>query len=329
VIGTIGVVAVVLGAMSLAESFLPAGHPVVAWMSHAYGGEGYAGTDLAATGINHKEVMLVVHRASAVFMTPPSLSFAAIFFLILAGLAPTGRSGVWRGVVIVAALACGFASRSKSFALGVPMLVVLNAFRSGGHRGRLFLTLIAAGAAIAIAVDLTSDQPEGPLALVVGADDPLDALTSGRFTHDESILAESGAVLADSPILGYGISQHEGRRYSDSGINRLVLHAGLLGLLAVALGIVAQLSWLVARRSESGWRDVGMQTLLMGLAFFFAGAMFQMPRINDLFFTILGLGIASLRLEARVETSLATDRRLAGPRALRTDPVAGPALVPR
>jgi hypothetical protein len=225
--------------------------------------------------------------------------------------------GYWRWPMFVAAVISGFLSNSKTFILGVPALAVMVVpAMTGWRKWTVFLGAMALF--VGGLIDPPEDMPINPAAKVDEAEDPLDALTTGRFRKDGSILEVSSAVLDSAPILGYGFGRNPELFYADSAINRYVIYSGLLGVFIAAWGFIRQTQVLYRSRHETAWAGIGWRAVVIMALSFAAGTFMQAPRINDLFSVLLGLSISN---------SLAARRAVAQPSAPRNS-VLSPATAP-
>lgn len=281
-------------------------------LTSAYGGAAYQEGIWAAMGANHRALMLLTQRASAVFVTAPALAMAAVLLLNLAlvpglGLTPRARRGL-----MIAAVVMGILSNSKSFILGAPIAVALNL--TAARLGKLVPALAAAsvlGVGLAFfaygrVVAETGIEPSIGLELLGS----LYRLTGGRFGAEGwSVLDVTGTVLNESPVVGYGLGYNPALVYSDSGLNRILLHGGLVTAFIVGSGIVLQWVWFRQHRGLTPWSTLGGNTLVLSLAFFAAGAVFMMPRLNDIVFVLIGTGIAVTRAAARDRRRTTVDGR--------------------
>jgi len=241
--------------------------------------------------------MSMTGRATAVFPTAPALGMVSVLVLLVSSMPRVGISSRARLAGAASALVAGLLCNSKSFLLGVPVAIALGAL-SAGSLGS-YVLLAASGLATAVALAMGGGQDslvQDPLGIATGAATSLTRLTGGRLNAEGWGIYEAfRKVIDDSPVLGYGIGIRPDLFYSDSGLNRLVLHAGLLGLLVVVVGIAMQMAWFWQRRGVHAWARLGLATLTASLTLFMAAAVFVMPRVNDVLFTLLGTAIAVTR----------------------------------
>ena len=308
------IVAIILGStvllaiMGLAERLVPDSSIVNDVLVPRYGGPVQEGTIYALLGRNHKAMLLEEGRATAVFVTAPALAMTAVFVLptiIKAAVRPA-----WvRWVLLAFAIVAGLMSNSKSFLFGVPVLLLAWSAVEGKW-GRAIALGSAVTAVVVVAVFvLNRYQPQNsfdPFARLEEAsqtDGTLYVATGGRVGDDaESIFRPTEVVLTRSPAIGFGVGMLRGVDYADSALNRLLLHGGVIGCLAFLGGLWLQLRWFYERRTS--WSALhGLLSLLMVVAFFTAGAVFMMPRVNDLAFTLIGSCIAASPVRARMRSA--------------------------
>jgi hypothetical protein len=211
---------VILLAMALVDR-LAADSAIGQWLSFAYGGPAYPNLR-----VNHKQLMNIAGRASASFVTAPSLGMASVM-LMLVGLLGGRSIPVLRWLMIACAAAAGLLSNSKSFVLGVPLMLIL----LSGRQLLRWTAIAVVGVLWTVVIIVANQLPMSvnPLTDVVSMSDPLWLLTSGRFSDDGSILWVSERVLEDAPFTGYGLGVRSDLYYADSAINRYMLYAGAPG----------------------------------------------------------------------------------------------------
>lgn len=290
--------AVTLATMATIERVLPPNAPIVREFVVRYGGIIYDTGVYAAMRVNHKELMNLVGRASATFVTPPALSFAAIFFLIVSAERGTGLSTFARVVLAAAGLVSGVASNSKSFVLGLPILLFMQAQRLERRRaGWVVIAVVLAAVVVGVASSL--DLNTNPLSHVADADDKLEALTAGRYGQSGSLLAIALEVLEISPIAGFGIVNPVGRTFGlgtgDIALNKFIIFGGGIGVMIAAIGILTQIGVFRSAPKANPWRTIGLRTMIMSLAFSVGAAIFHMPRVVDIMMTLIGVSAAMVR----------------------------------
>jgi hypothetical protein len=295
---TIVAIAIALAVLGLLDRILPRTSPFLEMMIDRYGGPKRPLRPYGDWVTNHKELMTQAHRATAVFVTAPSLGMVMVFFLVLVITPEIGFSRTDRVLLMIAAMAGGLASNSKSFVAGLGIILALFLLFGGGASRR---SAIVPSLVVVLVAWLSTSYFESGDA--TGGVNPLARAEEQSLGHSMTFYLTGGrlgserwsawdplvAVLGDAPAFGYGLGQNEDVIYSDSGVNMIVLRGGLVGLLIVGTGIALQ--W---TRMSSGvsWARVGRSLMIVCLAFFFAGAVFVMPRLNDVFFTLLGVSIA-------------------------------------
>jgi hypothetical protein len=280
-------VSVVFFTMALVDRLAPTSE-VGEWLASTYGGPPYV-----AIGLNHKQMMNLAGRASASFITAPSLGMASVL-LLLVSLFGRDLLGRGRWLMMFSAAGAGLLSNSKSFILGVPLLLMLMPGRHVYRWGAIVL-VGAAWAAVVVAAPQSLPVSVNPLSDLGEASDPLWLLTSGRFSEEGSILWVSEHVLEHAPLTGYGFAVNEAVTYADSALNRYMLYGGCPGLALGAVGFVWQTIALLGDRSASPLRAIGWRAMVIGCAFWLVGPFLQMARISDLFAVIVGAVVAHQR----------------------------------
>ncbi|MBC7793785.1 MAG: hypothetical protein H7Z43_08755 [Clostridia bacterium] len=300
----ITVIAVACALFAIADRVVPLDTRVMLRLIELYGGPSAEGNVL---GVNHKHLMLISSRATAFFVTPPSLAMVSLFF-IAGGLARGAPIGMIERILLVGSgLVGGVLSNSKSFFFGIFALSALTILQKQPLIFRLAQAFLLVGGMAALIALSAGDESlaSNPLERISETNDFVSGATGGRFGESEwnaNMVVE--AVLDDSPLFGFGLGEREDIIYSDSGLNRLLLHAGILGALVVSLGVGAQVWWFL-RHHRSNWSRLGLQVLVVALSLFLAAPIFMMVRVNDILFTILGVAVAyCTQAEQRLECQI-------------------------
>lgn len=253
----------------------------------------------ASLGMNHKALLISDARATAVFVTAPALSMAAVFALPVIGLLDWRRAT--KVALLVAAVVAGLASNSKSFLFGAPLaLVALLIFRRQASKTLLIalgVTLVAAAAVYVLDQYIGDASSFNPVARLEDTNESAGLVytaSGGRVGgHGWSVFEPAWDVLTNSPLLGYGFGNKPGVIYSDSALNSLLLFGGIVGAAGFAAGLWQQVKWFYARRDASVWAVIGGVTIVSMLGLSLAGAVFLIPRVNDIVFTLIGMSIAA------------------------------------
>ena len=283
--------AIACALFSIIDRTVPLETAVMQRLIDLYGGPVNEGNVL---NVNHKHLMLISSRATAFFVTPPSLAMVSLFF-IAAGMARGAPISTLERVALIASgFVGGVLSNSKSFFFGIFALSALTILQKQPVVLRVAQALFLVVSMVALIVFWQGDESlaSNPLERITESNDLVAGATGGRFGGSEwnaNMVVE--AVLDDSPLLGFGLGERSDIIYSDSGLNRLLLHAGILGLVLVSLGVGAQVLWFLRHR-RSNWSRLGLQVLLVALSLFLAAPIFMMVRVNDILFTILGVAVA-------------------------------------
>jgi len=287
--------------LALLQFIFPADSPLIELISAAYGGPAYQEGQYGDMNVNHLQLMLMTQRSTAIFVTAPSLGMASLLFILIASIPSLGLGTIWRAALMIAGFSAGLLAKSKSFLFGLFILGILGIILNRRIPKTILLLPVFVLFTTALLVSYGifdvgfSFMLDSYPAEFVTTDFIYD-ITGGRYGGgDWTVTDVTYDVIKESTLIGFGLGEMPGIIYSDSGLNRFLLHAGLIGTIVVATGIWVQLKWFLAFRKESSWALLGAQALLICLFLFLAGPIFVMPRINDIFFALIGICTVAVR----------------------------------